>query len=599
MSPILLFFRFAVFALLLIAVVAIGVRAQSSAFTYQGKLSDNSAPANGSYDMQFRLLDSLGNQVGVIYDAAGVTVVNGIFTVRVTFGILAFDGNPRFLEIGVKPAGSANPYTVLAPPQSVLSAPYAVRSLFSGTADLSVNSSQLGGIDADQYVLTGDTRLSDSRDPLPNSGNYIQNTNSTQASSNFNISGAGRANSFVSTQGYFISTNRVLGINGTTNLFAGVSSGLNTTGTGNSFFGGSSGLNNTTGINNAFFGFNAGSANNGGGANTFVGANAGIANVGSSNNTFLGANAGNTSLTGSGNTYLGANSDGGFLITNSVAIGQKAYVGQSNALVLGSINGLNGATANTDVGIGTSTPQARFHVVGTSLLFGDVGIGTTTPQARLNIVDNNPLPLIIESSWTGNSGLQFVNTGAGGPYRWNITAGSTLSFRDLTFSSGDLLRLAPTGGNGNGTAFVDGDLAVSSHVSIGQMSNGGNTNVCWSSGTGSLSTCSSSIRYKKEIEPFAGGMTLLNRLNPVTFRWKSDNSEDVGFIAEDVADVEPRLATYNEKGEVEGLKYDRLSTVLVNAVKEQQKQIEEQQKQIEELKTIVCSIQPQAAVCGR
>ena len=57
---------------------------------------------------------------------------------------------------------------------------------------------------------------------------------------------------------------------------------------------------------------------------------------------------------------------------------------------------------------------------------------------------------------------------------------------------------------------------------------------------------------------------------------------DLGFGAEKVAAVEPLLASYNNKGEVEGVKYDRISAALVNAVKEQQVQIEIQQKQIVE-----------------
>ena len=57
---------------------------------------------------------------------------------------------------------------------------------------------------------------------------------------------------------------------------------------------------------------------------------------------------------------------------------------------------------------------------------------------------------------------------------------------------------------------------------------------------------------------------------------------DVGFAAEEVECVEPLLVTYNPKGEIEGVKYGQLTTVLVNAVKEQQAQIENQQKQIGE-----------------
>lgn len=90
---------------------------------------------------------------------------------------------------------------------------------------------------------------------------------------------------------------------------------------------------------------------------------------------------------------------------------------------------------------------------------------------------------------------------------------------------------------------------------------------------------------------------MLNRLNPVTFRWKADNSPDLGFVAEDVADVEPLLTTTNRSGQIEGVKYDRITTVLVNSVKEQQAQIAAQQQQIKELKAIVCGLKPDASVC--
>ena len=53
---------------------------------------------------------------------------------------------------------------------------------------------------------------------------------------------------------------------------------------------------------------------------------------------------------------------------------------------------------------------------------------------------------------------------------------------------------------------------------------------------------------------------------------------DVGLVAEEVGKVEPLLTTTNEEGAVEGVKYDRLSVVLINAIKEQQSQIESLQK---------------------
>lgn len=602
-------------AFCVIAFWAANTHAQGSSFTFQGKLSENNLAANGTYEMQFRLLDSNADQVGTTFTINNVSVNGGIFTARLTFGILAFDGSPRFLEIAVRPAGSTGPFTVLDPPQSVLSAPYSVRSLTSGTADLAtqatnatnavnattaVNSTQLGGIAANQYVLTGDARLTDDRDPLPGSGNYVQNTTVQQTAANFNISGTGRAFILSAVTQFNLNGSRVLSSPGTNNLFAGINSGLNnTTGSGNAFFGGLSGQANNTGVNNAFFGFNAGSANNGGGANTFVGVNAGIANVGSSNNTFLGANAGNTNLAGNGNTYLGANSDGALLITNSVAIGQKAYAGQSNALILGSINGINTATADTDVGIGTSTPAARLHVVGNSAFIGQVGVGTTTPEATLHVKDTRNTSLAVESSSSSGTGISISNSSGSDP-NWRMSA-EGISDRLLRFTNQnngiEFLRFTETGSASTRQATIGTNLFVNGTVELGAVPSG-SISVCRSS-IAVLGNCSSSIRYKKDLQPFTGGLALLYQFNPVTFRWKVDDLLDVGLIAEDVAKIEPLLTTNNADGQIEGVKYDRISVVLVNAVKEQQTQIEQQQKQIDELKAIVCALSPASLVCAQ
>ena len=69
--------------------------------------------------------------------------------------------------------------------------------------------------------------------------------------------------------------------------------------------------------------------------------------------------------------------------------------------------------------------------------------------------------------------------------------------------------------------------------------------------------------------------------NLITSKWKTDNMLDVGFGAEDVAKIKPLLVTHNDKGEIEGVNYDRLSAVFVNAFKEQQAQIERQGRHIE------------------
>jgi len=64
-----------------------------------------------------------------------------------------------------------------------------------------------------------------------------------------------------------------------------------------------------------------------------------------------------------------------------------------------------------------------------------------------------------------------------------------------------------------------------------------------------------------------------------------------------VAKAEPLLVTHNEKGEIEGVKYDRVVVVLLNAVKEQQAQIEQEKAQIETLTKLVCGLRPKADAC--
>lgn len=235
---------------------------------------------------------------------------------------------------------------------------------------------------------------------------------------------------------------------------------------------------------------------------------------------------------------------------------------------------------------------------------GRVGIGTTTPTFKLHIVDS------------GNTGLR-VQTDAGG--------GTVASFGgfgaflvDGTSISGGRFYITEDGKVGIGLSFNQSPdkLAVNGTVSL-LAASGGSTQLCLNNGN-QISTCSSSLRYKTNIAPFNFGLNLVKRLQPITFNWKADNKADFGFGAEEVANIEPLLVTYNDKGEVEGVKYDRVGVVLVNAVNEQQIQIEEiekqnqsQQKQIDEqkeiikrqqaeldaLKALVCSQNPAAEVC--
>src|SRR5256714_5495550 len=102
--------------------------AQGTAFNYQGRLSDNGAPANGSYDLEFTIYDALtgGSVVGGPDFIRPIDVSNGLFTVTLDFGAGVFSGPPRFLEIGVRTNGSDMDHTPLSPRQPILATPYAI-----------------------------------------------------------------------------------------------------------------------------------------------------------------------------------------------------------------------------------------------------------------------------------------------------------------------------------------------------------------------------------------------------------------------------------------------------------------------------------------
>jgi hypothetical protein len=117
-------------------------RGQGSAFTYQGRLIDNSQPANGNYEMVFYLCDApttngqFGN-LGIV----SVPVSNGLFTVTLDFGNGMFPGADRWLEITVKTNGAAT-FTTLSPRQKLTPTPY---SITAGNLSGTLPASQLSG----------------------------------------------------------------------------------------------------------------------------------------------------------------------------------------------------------------------------------------------------------------------------------------------------------------------------------------------------------------------------------------------------------------------------------------------------------------------
>ena len=180
---------------LLTLILANSILAQTTRFTYQGLLTDGGNPANGAYDLQFKLFSVLsgGAQQGTTVLLEDVPASNGIFKVTLDFGAPDFPGADRFLEISVRPGASTGTYTTLAPRQQLTSSPYAIRTLSAAAAD-SLSAACVNCVTSGQIASVAGSQVTGI---LPvtvvpaGSGNYIQNTTTPQAGSNFNISGDG------------------------------------------------------------------------------------------------------------------------------------------------------------------------------------------------------------------------------------------------------------------------------------------------------------------------------------------------------------------------------------------------------------------------
>lgn len=139
---------------------AICLAQSESAFTFQGKLNDGGVPANGNYDMAFRIFDApggAGTQIGSTVSINNVPVANGIFSVELDFGHLAFvTVDSRFLEIGIRRAGTTDPLTILSPRQKITGSPFASQS-FNATIAANANSATFArGLDCSGECVQSD-----------------------------------------------------------------------------------------------------------------------------------------------------------------------------------------------------------------------------------------------------------------------------------------------------------------------------------------------------------------------------------------------------------------------------------------------------------
>jgi hypothetical protein len=136
-------------------------QAVTTGFTYQGELQNGLAPADGAYDLRFRLYDALsgGSQLGSTLCVDNVQVAGGKFSVLLDFGA-QFAGQQRFLDIQVRQDTGLNcsnttGYSLLTPRQAMTATPYATYAPSAGTATTAANATQLNGQSASFYQDAG------------------------------------------------------------------------------------------------------------------------------------------------------------------------------------------------------------------------------------------------------------------------------------------------------------------------------------------------------------------------------------------------------------------------------------------------------------
>ena len=570
-----------VVALFLFFAGANAVWAQGTAFTYQGKLADNGTPANGAFDLQFKLFDNAtvgtGSQQGSTITQSSVQVASGIFTVQLDFGACGscFNGANRFLEISVKPTGGST-FTTLSPRQPITSTPYTIKSLSAATADgLSVTcvscvtSSQIQSVNGS--AVSGAIPMAS---VPPGSGNYIQNTTSPQASSNFNISGNGvlggtlTANTVNVNAGGLTLNDNLLRLRGANDPNHGIL--WSTEVDGPEF--------------RAFSGFRW---QNGSGVLTER------MRLDGSGNLTVGGTLSATTVSGffvnavgeykiAGNRVLHLDFGGG--APNLVIGGAKVAIGLGTPAINYKLQvhdtSNTGLRVQTDISGGTVASfggSGDFQIDAPGIVggrfvvkeSGNVGIGTVSPTFKLHVEDSGNAGLRVGSSTPGGAVASF------GPFgTFEIDAPNIPGGRFVVKENGFV---------GIGWANPSDRLDVNGFIRFNSLGAAGSSTLCRNS-LFQISSCSSSLRYKTNIADWHSGLNLLNRLRPVTFDWKESKAHDLGLVAEEVAGVEPLLVTHNDKGEIEGVKYDRIGVVLINAIREQQSQIEALQKENLEMK---------------
>jgi hypothetical protein len=221
------------------------------------------------------------------------------------------------------------------------------------------------------------------------------------------------------------------------------------------------------------------------------------------------------------------------------------------------------------VGMGTTNENLLFRRGASSNdmvidTFGNVGIGTSEPDRRLHIVGAGPR-ILIEGS-TGNPEVNFKGAGDSNADIWALYK-ETISGDLRFYQNGNKMTIQNSTGNvGIGTATPNTKLAVSGLPGTGVSYNTVKVNTA----TGDFYYESSSQKYKEDVQTLEDDFNKILRAEPKNYVDKASGQREIGYIAEEFDEMGLKnLVIYDKEGEPDGLKYELVSLYLLEVMKDQ------------------------------
>ena len=232
---------------------------------------------------------------------------------------------------------------------------------------------------------------------------------------------------------------------------------------------------------------------------------------------------------------------------------------------------VSGVTA-AHVGLGNVTNESKGTMFASPTFTGTVA-GVTKSHVGLGNVENTAL-----STYTGDGGAldnQYITNGAGYISSFDITTQTDSKYlrSNANDTATGIITLSNSTASTNKTT---GALIVTGGVGISGALNVGGDVVAYAS---------SDERLKDNIELISNPIEKVQSLKGVTWNWNENADElqqslpNVGVIAQDVEKILPQLVTDRDNG-FKGVDYAKLTGLLIEAIKEQQKQIDELKSKI-------------------